>query len=211
MLVFAICSYLFGAIPFGYLAGRARGVDLREHGSRNIGATNALRVLGKPIGIAVFLCDFTKGFLPVFLWKEYGTFSSGWDLNAGLVIIGLSAILGHTYTCFLHFRGGKGVSTAAGVLFAISPIMGAVSLAAWFIFLLAFRYVSLASMLASVLMVCMGFYVFGFFDPGGWAWRPEWVVMLFLILVALLVIVKHRSNVIRMAQGIEPKAFSGGK
>ena len=218
MLLFIIGSYLLGAIPFGFLAGRAKGIDLRECGSRNIGATNAMRVLGKGLGSCVFICDFIKGFLPVFLWYKYGSTwmglgveASEWTGSIGLVLVSLAAILGHVYTCFLGFKGGKGVATAAGVLVAISPLMGAIALGTWAICLAIFRYVSLSSMIASVVMVIAGGYVLGFTEPGGWAWRPAWLVLLFLILVASLVIIKHRANIVRLIQGTEPKAFSSKK
>lgn len=217
MFLFILGSYLLGSIPFGYLAGRMKGVDLREHGSCNIGATNAMRVLGRPIGICVFLCDFLKGLVPVLAWRYVAmpALNEGsWAAWIGLVCVGMAAILGHTYTCFLHFRGGKGVATTAGVLFAISPLIGVISLGVWAIVLFATRYVSLASMVAALVMVGLGLYQFDFIgtgEGGEGLIRPEVCVIVFFVLVAFLVIFKHRSNIVRLMQGTESKAFSGKK
>ena len=130
-LIYIVAAYLIGSVPFGYLAGRMNGLDLREHGSRNIGATNAVRVLGKKWGIPVFVCDFLKGYLPLlFMAQHLGgdvtTFDAaqmGWFLGVLFALV-----LGHTFTCYLNFKGGKGVATTGGCLFAVSPIVGADSL-----------------------------------------------------------------------------------
>lgn len=118
MIAWIVFYYLIGAIPFGYLAGRIRGIDLRQQGSRNIGATNAWRVLGWKWGLSVFILDFLKGFIPVFgalNWLPFLTGDAGgWDFNVLVVLSCFAVILGHTYTCFLGFRGGKGVATTAG-------------------------------------------------------------------------------------------------
>ncbi len=211
--LYIIVSYLVGAIPFGYLAGRIKGVDLREHGSHNIGATNAVRVLGKSLGVPVFVMDFLKGFIPVFCWARFSTSlmggdSSPWISALILVLVCLACILGHTYTCYLQFKGGKGVATTAGVLMALSPPTFGIAIGAWLLVFLMSRYVSLASIIASVVMVVSALYCYGFFAEGGFIWRPEAVVIIFLLLVAILVIAKHRSNISRLMQGTESKAFS---
>lgn len=212
--LYIIVSYLIGAIPFGYLAGRLKGIDLREHGSHNIGATNAIRVLGKACGIPVFVMDFLKGFLPVYCWACFapdllGMGASPWLMSTVLVLVCLATILGHTYTCYLHFKGGKGVATTAGVLMALSPQMLGMALGVWLVVFLTSRYVSLASIVAAVAMVIAGLYCYGFFVPDGMEWRPDAIVVIFLLLVAVLVIAKHRSNIARLVHGTEPKAFSG--
>ena len=150
-VIYIVAAYLIGAVPFGYLAGRLTGLDLREHGSKNIGATNAVRVLGKKWGIPVFICDFLKGYLPLLymahhLGGDVTAFSAGqmgWYLGVMFALI-----LGHTFTCYLNFKGGKGVATTGGCLFAISPIVGGAALLTWILMMVLTRYVSLSSMMA---------------------------------------------------------------
>ncbi|MEG2328150.1 MAG: glycerol-3-phosphate 1-O-acyltransferase PlsY [Akkermansia sp.] len=213
LFLFIICSYLLGAIPFGYLAGRLRGIDLREHGSCNIGATNAIRVLGKKIGLSVFFCDALKGFLPVYLWMMWinGVDAGGaevdvsWFSVIGLVCVAFATILGHTYTCFLHFKGGKGVASTGGVLFAISPLICGIAFVVWFILLFVTRYVPVPCRGGAVAMIIAAMYRFDFFAMDGWRIRPEWVILVFLTLIALLVIYKHKSNIVRLLHGEEPQ------
>ncbi len=198
-----------GSIPFGYLAGRVKGVDLREHGSRNIGATNAMRVLGKAWGIPVFLLDFVKGYLPALLWWRYGAADAGeWLRYGGLVLVSLATILGHTYTCFLQFKGGKGVATTAGVLMSISPMVAVTAFSCWAVALVLTRYVSVASIVAALTMVVAALYDYGYFTVSGWFLRADVLVIVFLVLVAVLVIYKHKGNIERVLAGTEPKAFS---
>jgi glycerol-3-phosphate acyltransferase PlsY len=209
---YILVSYLLGSVPFGYLAGKINGIDLREHGSCNIGATNAVRVLGKAWGIPVFFLDFLKGFLPVLCWGKVASMympdASAWCTHALLVAVCFATILGHTYTCFLGFKGGKGVATSAGVLFALAWQVGLVALGAWVLFFALTRYVSLASMVAAVAMVVAGFI---YYEPEGELCGPRLIVLLFFVLVALLVIIKHRANISRLIDGTEPKAFSKKK
>ena len=120
-----LLGYIAGATPFGFLAGKAKGVDIRKHGSGNIGATNVLRILGKPIGVSVFLADFLKGALPVLL-SVYLVGRDGVPLQAFgrdvvPVFVALATILGHNFTFWLGFKGGKGVATSAGALVALMP------------------------------------------------------------------------------------------
>lgn len=214
-ILYIALSYLVGAIPFGFLAGKLNGIDLREHGSGNIGATNVLRLLGKSWGIGVFILDFAKGWLPAFGWIHLiaprcfdpASPQGAWWTAAGLVLTCLATVLGHTYTCFLRFKGGKGVATTAGVLFALSPLMALISVAGWVGVLLMTRYVSVASMAAGLFMIAAAMYDFGFFEPQGLTWRPEILIILFLAVVAALVIWKHRSNIARIREGVEPRVF----
>lgn len=204
----SLLAYLCGAIPFGYLAGKLNGIDLREHGSHNIGATNAVRVLGKRWGIPVFLCDFLKGFLPVLLMKQHlGGDATAMDAAQMGWLLGVmaAAVLGHTYTCFLHFRGGKGVATGAGVLLALSGFIGGVAVGVWVLSMVLTRYVSLSSMLAGVAAVVA---VLWEFAGDGCISAADVPVIAAIVLLCLLVIVKHRSNVVRLCKGTEPKAFS---
>lgn len=208
-LLSIILAYVIGSIPFGYLAGKINGVDLREHGSKNIGATNAVRVLGKKWGIPVFICDFLKGFLPLLMVKwamggDLGELSSAQLLQFLGVMLAL--ILGHTYACFLRFRGGKGVATTAGCLFAVSPLMGGIAVAVWVLCMVLTRYVSLSSMVAGLAMVvvsCVEF-VGSEPEPSGQAW----IIPGAIFFIFVLVVYKHRANIGRLLNGTEPKAFS---
>ena len=208
-ILYIVAAYLIGAIPFGYLAGRVNGIDLREHGSHNIGATNAIRVLGKKWGIPVFLLDFLKGYVPLLLMKlhlggdatQFGVAEMGWFMAMMLALV-----LGHTYTCYLGFKGGKGVATTAGCVMALSPSLCGVALGVWVLMMALTRYVSLSSMVAAVAMVLLGMYEFWWAD--GVLGVPDMMLIGLLLLICILVIVKHRSNIVRLIHGTEPKAFS---
>ena len=184
-----ISSFLLGSIPFGYLIARLKGIDIRKYGSGNVGATNVARVLGKKYGVLVYLLDFLKGFIPTLIAvKSFGI--NSWVTAA----VGLSAILGHMFSPFLGFRGGKGVATASGVLFAVSPLLGFVALALWWAVYKKSGYVSLASIVSAfATMYIAG--MLGFPQP-----------VLFLTgLAAVLILVKHKSNVERLLEGRELK------
>ena len=208
-VIYIVAAYLIGSVPFGYLAGRLNGLDLREHGSCNIGATNAVRVLGKKWGIPVFICDFLKGYVPLLLMKlhlggdatQFSAADMGWFLGVLFALV-----LGHTFTCFLKFKGGKGVATTGGCLFAVSPLVGAVSVASWVLMMLLTRYVSLSSMFAGVGMMVTAVYVFYMMD--GTMSMADSMVLGLLGFIFLLVVWKHRTNIVRLCNGTEPKAFS---
>lgn len=208
-ILYVVAAYLIGAIPFGYLAGRLNGLDLREHGSKNIGATNAVRVLGKKWGIPVFVCDFLKGYLPLLymgchLGGDVTAFTAGqmgWYLGVFFALV-----LGHTFTCYLNFKGGKGVATTGGCLFAISPVIGATALLTWILMMVITRYVSLSSMAAGVTM--MGAAVYTFCGADGSLSAADGMVLGLLGLIFVLVVWKHRTNIVRLCNGTEPKAFS---
>lgn len=207
-LIYVLLAYLAGAVPFGYLAGRLNGIDLREHGSHNIGATNAVRVLGKRWGIPVFICDFLKGFVPLLLMKLHlggdATQFSAADMGWFMAVMA-ATVLGHTFTCFLHFKGGKGVATSAGTLFALSPIIGATAIGTWVLSMLLTRYVSLSSMLAGLAAVATAAWEFG---GDGEVTPSDALVIGMIAVLCTLLIVKHRSNIVRLCRGTEPKAFS---
>ncbi len=204
-------SYLIGSVPFGYFAGKMQGIDLRECGSHNIGATNAGRVLGKKWGIIVFLADFLKGFLPVLLMAHMlgedpvamDAEQAGWMLGTIFAVV-----LGHTYTCFLKFKGGKGVATSAGALFALSPVIGGYAVAAWLVMMLIFRYVSLASMVAAVVMLIVAWYEFCGSGETSVAGKMFFGL---LAVLTVLVIVKHRTNIVRLLNGTESKSWVRSK
>lgn len=208
-ILYIVAAYLIGSIPFGYLAGRLCGIDLREHGSHNIGATNAIRVLGKAWGIPVFILDFLKGYVPLLLMKlhlggdatQFCAGDMGWFLGVLLALI-----LGHTYTCYLGFKGGKGVATTAGCMMALSPTLCGLALAVWILMMVLTRWVSLSSMVAGVAMVLLGMYEFWWAD--GVLSVPDMMLIGLLGLICILIIVKHRANIGRILNGTEPKAFS---
>ena len=152
ILLCAFGGYVSGAIPFGYLVGKYKGIDIRQHGSGNIGATNVIRVLGKGTGIPVFALDLLKGWLPVWLVKIWLLSMPGGEMliSTGAVVTGLAAVLGHMFTFWLGFKGGKGVATTTGALLGIAPVAMLGGLVVWLICFFTTRYVSLASMLAGV-------------------------------------------------------------
>ena len=207
-ILYIIIAYLIGSVPFGFLAGKINGIDLREHGSHNIGATNAVRVLGKRWGIPVFICDFLKGCLPLW-WVKCrlgGDLSALNEVQMGVLLATMLAlVLGHTFTCFLRFRGGKGVATMGGCLVAFQPFVAGAAIAGFIVSMAVWRYVSLASLMAGVAMVASAVVVFyqdGVITPA------EWMALGMLAFILVLVTVKHRTNIVRICQGTEPKAFS---
>lgn len=211
-ILYILAAYLTGSIPFGYIAGRINGIDLREHGSHNIGATNTVRVLGKRWGIPVFMLDFLKGFVPLLLMKYHlGDDVTQFDAEQMGWLVGMlfALVLGHTFTCFLRFKGGKGVATTAGCLVALSPAIGLWAVVAWVGCMILTRYVSLSSMVAGVAMMLSAAYLFWYRD--GVCSVADMMVLGLLFLVFVLVVVKHRTNIVRLCRGTEPKAFSSKK
>lgn len=202
ILVSAVGGYLSGSLPFGYWAGKLKGIDIRQHGSGNIGATNVFRVLGKGMGIPVFILDALKGWLPAWLaglWLQQQ--GAALELvSAAAVVAGLAAVLGHMFTFWLGFKGGKGVATTAGVLLGIAPLAMLGGLAVWLLFFFTTRYVSLASMMAGVGVVATMTITMA--RSGRW----DLVMLGFGVLIMLLVIVRHRSNITRLLAGTESKA-----
>jgi acyl phosphate:glycerol-3-phosphate acyltransferase len=188
-----LISYLAGSIPFAYLAGKARGVDLRKHGSGNLGATNAIRVLGPKIGGLVYLGDTLKGMLPALLLPPRidATHPELWA-----IAFGCAAILGHVRPIFLLGKGGgKGVATAGGVFFGLAPIPALIALAGFVITVAATRYASLGSIVAAILLPGMIFFL------------KDGVTPLFVIscAIGLFVIWNHRANIGRLRSGTENK------
>ncbi len=190
-----VLFYLAGSFPPGYLAGKARGIDIRQHGSGNIGATNVYRVMGRPWGITVFIIDFLKGFLPLFLLKRYCYPSDdSWEVSLLLVLCAFAVILGHNYTPWLGFKGGKGIATSAGVLGALLPWVLAVSLSLWIIAVLLTRTVAIGSLLAAAVLplACAWFY------PG------QWIYFGLCTVAGGLAVWRHRSNIYRLLAHQEP-------
>ncbi len=194
-----LIGYLAGALPMGLAIGRLRGVDLREHGSRNIGATNAGRVLGRRFFFVVFVLDFAKAYVPALLARRFGSGAVAPDTLA--LLVGVAAILGHVFPVFLGFRGGKGVATAAGAFVAVAP---AAAGAAWLAWLLVFgvtRIVSAASLAAAVALPAACFLLPLWRDGIG----PGVPVTLAAVAIGVLIVVRHRANIGRLLRGEEPR------
>ena len=204
----ALAAYLLGSIPFGYLVAKAKGIDIRSVGSGNIGATNAMRVLGKPAGIFVLLMDALKGYaacalLPPLIFNWLAPHSSGLYLffrdepeqlqMRFHLIAGIFAVLGHNYTCWLKFKGGKGIATTAGVYLALAPWALLVALVVFILAIVLTKYVSVASISAAVVL-----------PVTVWVLSPQ-NLFLGIVTTALgaLAIYKHKSNIQRLMAGTE--------
>lgn len=191
-------AYFLGAVPFGYLIGKARGVDVLKGGSGNIGATNVGRLLGFRWGALVFLLDFAKGALPVCIAKWWLPQPEELLPYTLPVTAGVAAFLGHLFPIYLGFRGGKGVATGAGVIAVLVPLATVLVLAAWGVVLYLTRYVSLASLLAAALLFGLRLALY----PAPWS-EGEVVVTLFCLAGALLVFARHHANIRRLLAGTE--------
>jgi len=188
-------AFLCGSIPFGLLLVKLAGKgDVREHGSGNIGATNVSRVGGKALGVVTLLLDIFKGFFPVFLAKQLGLGESV------LSLLALSAVLGHVFTPWLKFKGGKGVATALGVALAFRAAMVLPALGVFIVLLLALRYVSLGSVMAAVAL------------PLILVWKGATPLVLLLWAdISLIVIIKHHENIRRLLKGTESPLWGAKK
>lgn len=198
-----LLCYLMGSVPFGYLVARAvKGIDIREHGSKNIGATNVGRVMGLKWFFVVFLLDFLKAAVPVSLLAYGiipGLMQEGWPHTGLAAIAGLSILIGNMFPVFLNFRGGKGAATGTGVMLPLAPIPLLVALSTFLIVFFATRYVSLGSILAAVGLIAtqLGIYRTDAFT--GEAAPVTWLCLV----GAVLVIWRHRSNIVRLMKGTE--------
>ncbi|MCD4828282.1 MAG: glycerol-3-phosphate 1-O-acyltransferase PlsY [Candidatus Cloacimonetes bacterium] len=195
-LISLVAAYLLGGVPTGYIAGKLlRGIDIRSQGSGNVGATNAMRVLGPAIGVPVMLLDIGKGLGAIMLGRWLLAGVAGADY--WLLGVGAAAIFGHIFTIFLRFRGGKGVATSAGVFAGLTPIPFLIALAVFALVVALSRYVSLGSIL-SVTALFAAELVRNI--TGGW---NELHLLAMTFLIAVLIIVKHKANIKRLVQGNE--------
>ena len=188
-----IVAYLLGSIPNGLVFGKLIWqVDLREYGSHNIGATNAWRTLGKGPGFLIFLLDFFKGFISVWL----GSVLAGTPMT--MVLAGICAIIGHSCSVFLKFKGGKGVATGLGVIVMLMPLPALIVFAVWLLIVKISGYVSLGSIIAAALVPIL-------------AWLQGYAMeyTVFGLLAAVFVIVRHKANIIRLLNGSESKIKAG--
>ncbi len=196
IVIAIISAYLLGSIPTSYLMGKIlKGIDIRQFGSGNVGATNALRVLGTKVGIITLVIDILKGFFAVLLGKLFIPEFT----DSILIIIGIAAILGHIFTLFLKFKGGKGVATSAGVFIALTPIPLMIALFIFIITVWISKYVSLGSILASLTLLIAELVI----NIQNSFAEIEKLVMVFM--VAFFIVVKHKSNLIRLLSGTENK------
>ena len=205
-----LASYLLGSVPSGLLISKAQGLDIREHGSKNIGATNVWRVMGKKWGLLAFVCDTAKGWLAVRLgvWLA-GSFPATDHLLHGRTALhflpadyagiaaALGCILGHNFPVWLRFKGGKGVATSLGVIIGMMPLASLIIFAIWSLVLKVTRYVSLASLVAAA---CLPVVVIVLFFLG---WIHGWANFYFAVAAAALVIKRHTPNIRRLRDGTE--------
>lgn len=189
ILALVLC-YFCGAIPFGMIVARMRGVDIQAVGSGNIGATNVWRTLGPRAGSAVFILDVLKGFAAPFIAKEL----LGHDAYVGIALCAAMAVIGHTFSVFLRFRGGKGIATGLGVFLGLLPLHALACFALWGVVLLITRMISAASIAACIAALAVALF--------GGAPLPYAVVIAFMGIVALL---KHIPNIKRIMAGTEPR------
>ena len=196
-ILVVLIAYLLGSIPTGFLVAKARGVDIRSVGSGNIGATNVFRILGKTAGVFVLLADAAKGWLAVVLVAEW-VCDSFYPAASPLarewfrLCAGIAAILGHNYTCWLYFKGGKGIATSAGVLVALVWLPLLIILGVWVVVFAASRYVSLASICASFVL-----------PFAAWFTGKNLATVIVTAALAALAIYKHKANIQRLIKGTE--------
>ncbi|HEX3889809.1 MAG TPA: glycerol-3-phosphate 1-O-acyltransferase PlsY [Verrucomicrobiae bacterium] len=206
-IIVAVAAYLLGSIPTGFLVAKARGIDIQKVGSGNIGATNAMRVLGKPTGIFVLLADAVKGYVAcalipplVFNWlaPHYsGLFQYFHDTPIENqikyhLVAGIFAVLGHNYPCWLKFKGGKGIATTAGVYLALAPAALGIALAVFILTILVTRYVSVGSIVAAIVL-----------PVAVWFAKENLFLEIVTIALCALAILKHRKNMQRLLAGTE--------
>lgn len=226
-----LLAFLLGSIPFGLMIAKAKGIDIRAHGSGNIGATNVLRVVGKFFGIACLLLDALKGFVPVviamnlvritgrdpqfhlaYLDSLYLMLPAAEQLKGQMIHVftALAAVLGHNYSPWIGFKGGKGIATSAGVLIALMPAAVVILFLVFIITLLATRYASVASMVSALVLPVMTHLGARFhkttegislWEAGTWN-KP---LFAFSVLIAVLAVWKHRSNIARLREGTESR------
>jgi glycerol-3-phosphate acyltransferase PlsY len=199
-----LAAYLLGSLPFGLFAGRLAGIDLRQHGSGNVGATNVVRVLGKRIGITVFVLDFLKGLIPAAFFPAFAAPAIDPETSRDALSLGfgLAAVIGHVFPIWLGFKGGKGVATSAGLCFGLAWSATLLAFAVWYLVFRLFRYVSLAS-LASAFAFPLAFIAI---EGPEAAFGPRRIVTLTAVLLAAGIVYTHRSNIGRLLRGEELRA-----
>jgi len=195
LVLYLLGAFVAGSIPFGWIFARMKGIDLKQIGSGNIGATNAARALGRPIGVAVLVLDAGKAFLPTWLARSHGADLPDLGLpGAATALVGFAAICGHVFSPWLQWKGGKGVASSLGVFLAVAPLSAAIAGGVWLILYVAFRIASLGSLIAAAALVVS---MVLRHEPSG-----------HLVVVAatfLLVLVRHTNNIKRLLEARETK------
>jgi len=202
-IAIAIAAYLLGSVPTGFLVAKAKGVDIRTVGSGNIGATNVFRILGKPAGVFVLVFDGLKGFAACAWLSDVvvRVFAVPSDEEVYLrLIAGLAVVLGHNFTCWLRFKGGKGIATSAGALAALVPWALIIILSIWIILFVLTRYVSLGSVAAAFTL-----------PFATWLTTKNWTLTVVTGVMGALAIYKHRGNIQRLLSGTENRINFKGK
>jgi glycerol-3-phosphate acyltransferase PlsY len=202
-IVFLVLSYIIGAFPTAFIIGKlVKKIDIREHGSGNVGASNVFRVVGKRWGIFVLVIDILKGVLAVLLWQPVCELTGGGPLLSRrfLFVCGITAIIGHNWTVFLNFKGGKGVATTLGVLLGLFPLSVSIAAAVAFTLIGITHYVSIGSVVGALLFPI----IFAFENHA----MPDFTFFMTVVcIIALMIVVKHKSNIKRLLKGEEHKAF----
>ncbi len=196
VLIFVIISYLLGSLPNGLYVANLKGIDIRNEGSKNTGATNVFRVMGAKFGILVLILDALKGFIPLFIAEKLGVTGNS------LVLIGIIAVIGHTFSPFLNFKGGKGVATSLGIFLYLAPIPMLITLLMFFVVVGITKYVSLGSVLASVMLPLLILIM-----PVNEKLGNKVIVFIISALLGSYIIYKHRANIQRLKNGTENKFY----
>ena len=197
---FCVGAYFIGGIPFGFLIGKMRGIDIRTVGSKNIGATNVFRSVGKKWGFIAFACDVLKGLVPVLIARHFAGGAPEWAHLA--LLTGLACVLGHMLTPYMHFKGGKGVATGFGMLIGLVPALVGVAFALFVVVFALSHYISLGSCSAAAFLAVMIW--LPYLGSRGLTDIPQAVLVTF---IALFIIYKHRSNIVRLVHGTENKIY----
>ncbi len=208
LILLILLSYLTGAIPFAYIIGKMfKGIDIRKFGSGNLGSTNAFRVLGIGYGILVQLLDIGKGLFVVLVLSNimydhlpFSNVTPFEDITLVKIIAGVSAVIGHTYSIFVGFKGGKGINTALGMLISLSPVEISVSAGFFVLILLSSGYVSLGSIVASFVFPMTMFIRENIFNVEIYGYKT---LIFFSIAVSVFLIYNHRDNIWRLLRGNE--------
>ena len=203
---YLIFSYILGSISFAWIIAKVfKNIDIRKYGSKNPGATNVYRTISKPLGVITLILDVLKGFIPVYFVPYFFIFFTDKGIVVSVIyytiIVALLVILGHVFSIFLNFKGGKGVAVGLGVFLAINPIATLCSLAVFIVIVVLTRYVSLSSIVASIVLP-IGIY---FFSKYNIIQSNSYEFLIFSIIVVSLVIIRHISNIKRLLNGTENK------
>lgn len=216
IVTIVVLAYLLGSIPFGLIVAQSQGVDLRAHGSGNIGATNVWRVMGKKWGLITFFADMLKGVVAVKLamfiaarWPIHVPLPHGheriefFDVGFAGIAAAVACIIGHNFPVWLKFKGGKGVATSLGVIFGMMPIPALIVFGIWVLVFKTSRYVSLASLIAAVSLplVVIALMIVG--PAKGWAAVNSWAYFYFSVAAAMMVVRRHQPNIKRLVAGTE--------